>query len=57
MKLLRGLVLVICTPLALALGLMPKRLFEPRALAELDGIEEDDGETWIAEGTARVELL
>ena len=50
---LRGLVLVLFAPVALLLGLLPARLFVPRELAEL----KDDGETWIVEGTAHVELL
>jgi hypothetical protein len=53
LMILRGLVLVLFAPVALLLGLLPARLFVPRELAEL----KDDGETWIVEGTAHVELL
>jgi hypothetical protein len=35
--------------MALILGLCPARWFTPR------GFEEDDGGTWIVEGTARIE--
>jgi hypothetical protein len=41
---------VLLSPVALLLGLLPARWFTPREF-------EDAGDTWIAEGTARVTWL
>lgn len=45
---LRGLVLVLFAPVALVLGLLPRRLFAPREY------ELEDGERYLLEGTATV---